>query len=142
MADTEGEVSGLSVVERKILDMITQAAEAGEKCPINQAMADAVGCKERSVSRVIHNLATMGLISVERNNTVRLVTITATGKRTHGEIRKAEAKRPESLIYKHIVIPEKAMPDPAPRRDPCFFCAVPADRHEQFGCRQWRGMVA
>jgi hypothetical protein len=24
-------------------------------------------------------------------------------------------------------------------RDPCFFCQVPFDKHDEFGCRRWQG---
>ncbi len=33
---------------------------------------------------------------------------------------------------------ERESVEPAPMRDPCGFCGVRADMHDEFGCKRWR----
>lgn len=127
--------------EAAILALIDEAASRGEKCPSNYTMADAIGYAANSISTLIQHLEGKGYITVERGNAKRVVTILATGARTAG-FTEPKFKRPKMWFTRRVQTEPENPPVRIAPRDPCFFCAVPADRHDQAGCKQWRGMVA
>lgn len=66
-----------------VLEAISAAADAGQKCPSNYDLCDLIGAN--STSRVVDIMARLqkrGLIRVERFSYARRVTIVATGKAT------------------------------------------------------------
>jgi hypothetical protein len=81
----------IAVPERvsKVMRILVAAADAGEPCPSNLTIASAVGSSSMATgASCIALLESMNLISVERGNCSRVVTIVATGKRTAGKVAK------------------------------------------------------
>lgn len=128
-------------VDAIVLKMIESAAERGEKCPSNDCIAGAIGAASPSSGpTVLDRLARRGLITVERGNMLRVVTILATGKRTAGVVKRDHWRfRPENAHRRHIGYSARQRADkpapvenPGPRqfRDPCPRCGTRAD----FGC--------
>jgi DNA-binding transcriptional regulator YhcF (GntR family) len=74
---------------QKLFRIISQAADYGHQCPSNKILAERIGYKSAArVADAISFLSTAGMITVERANNARVVTITATGKKTAGEVEK------------------------------------------------------
>lgn len=129
----------------RVLAMISRAAKANEACPDNGAIAALVGASSISAApKYLDRLEKKGLISVERFNTQRRVTIVATGDQTriygdprpHWSLsRKASPARPrqagqgeagETDVRAEVEL-EKRRVD----REPCPRCGVRRD----VGCR-------
>jgi hypothetical protein len=73
----------LSPAEQVIYQMIYEAAEIGDVCPINIDLEMAAGFNSCSMgSAVVKRLESKGLIKVDRFQKFREVEIVATGKRT------------------------------------------------------------
>lgn len=70
----------------KIFALIRQAAERGEACPTNEALGERFGCSGQRIVAALHFLESAGMISVERGNDCRVVTIRASGQKTAGEV--------------------------------------------------------
>lgn len=69
--------------EQKILEIVTAAANAGEPCPTNSKLADMMHFKSHSGPLgLLQRLQSRGLITLERFQVERRVTINATGRRT------------------------------------------------------------
>jgi DNA-binding CsgD family transcriptional regulator len=65
----------------EILRLLVEAAERGEPCPSNRAMAEAVGYSEPSaVTKALGRLVCAGDIRVDRYDGRRCITITRTGR--------------------------------------------------------------
>lgn len=63
--------------------MIYEAAEAGEPCPENLDLEDAMGFNSTSMgSTIVARLEAKGLIRVDRSHRARIVEIIATGRKT------------------------------------------------------------
>lgn len=63
--------------------MIYEAAEAGDCCPMNIDIEIEIGASSSSMGpKTVARLEAKGLIQVQRHHRARIVTITATGKRT------------------------------------------------------------
>lgn len=129
-------------VDEIVLRMIVRAAERGEKCPTNDCIAAAIGAASPSSGpTVLDRLARRGLITVERGNMLRVVTVLATGKRTAGVVKRDHWRfRPENAARRHIGYSARQKADkpipvesPGPRlfREPCPRCGTRAD----YGCR-------
>lgn len=72
----------------RVLAIIRAAADAGEKCPTNSEIANRVGYSSMSgPADAIHILESSGVISVQRGQASRVVTIMATGKSTAGTVK-------------------------------------------------------
>lgn len=130
---------------RRAMAMLNRAAEAGDRCPSNLELADALGGSSPSMgANIVALLETMGLIAVERFGCGRVVTILSTGKATQpmsgrahwsqrGVVRAARRARPEASATDEAKrerthnyrgpIPEHQRVD----RDPCPLCGVRAD---------------
>jgi DNA-binding transcriptional regulator YhcF (GntR family) len=72
----------------KIFGLLKQAAERGERCPTNRMLGERFGCGDQAIVSAFHFLESCGMITVERGNDRRVVTICATGKRTLGTVKK------------------------------------------------------
>jgi len=68
--------------EQIIYDMLVNAAERGDTCPANTLLAVSADTTPSGATNLINKLLKRGLIAVERTRRSRVVTITATGKRT------------------------------------------------------------
>lgn len=68
--------------EQIIYDMLANAAERGDTCPTNTLLTVAADTCPSGATNLINKLLKRGLIAVERTRRSRVVTITATGKRT------------------------------------------------------------
>lgn len=132
---------GLTFQEKAVLASIEHAAEAGTACPSNTAFADELSIGASKGSDIIARLERKGLIKVQRGNSMRVVTIVATGKRTAGEITKphwrlrdkaAPCEESPRRERREQPVPIPALRDDPPRvhRDPCFFCGARADACE------------
>lgn len=66
-----------------IFEALERAAEAGDPCPGNRALADMLGYRSTSsIAALVAEIERRGLIAVERTRTSRVVTIIASGKST------------------------------------------------------------
>lgn len=69
--------------ERKVLDALTAAADAGAKCPTQDELAELIGVEAVSTTvGIVNRLERKGLIKVERYQRERRVMIVATGNMT------------------------------------------------------------
>lgn len=121
-----------------IFAMLVRAAEAGAVCPSNPAMAEAIGASSvANGPRILSKLEKRGLIRVMRGACSRVVIITATGKRTAGEITTPHWSERGVIKSKPKPFPVNAQDEVGPgqvsvvHRDPCPWCGVRAD----VGCR-------
>ena len=88
----------------RVFALIKAAAEYGAPCPKNGEIAAAIGLSSPSaVSGHISLLVTAGLITVERGNSSRVVTIVKTGKRTAGSVVKPHWREREHPPIKPAV---------------------------------------
>ncbi|GLT02874.1 hypothetical protein GCM10007897_43000 [Sphingobium jiangsuense] len=70
-----------------VMRMLRRAADRNDVCPGNSVIATAIGAASPSAgANIIAFLESSGMIAVERGRTERIVTISATGKRTRGTI--------------------------------------------------------
>jgi hypothetical protein len=70
---------------QRCLAILERAANAGDTCPTNTALADLLGyASGNGPSGLVNLLEVSGFISVERSNAGRVVTIVKSGKRTAG----------------------------------------------------------
>lgn len=76
-----------------IFALIKQAAERGEACPTNTVLRERFGVGQSPISNAFAFLEANGMISVERSNDRRVVTILATGQRTAGKVGKPHWSR-------------------------------------------------
>lgn len=68
---------------KQVYDALARAADAGAKCPSNDALAELLGIGSiGAASEYVSQLEQRGLIRVERTRCTRRVTITATGRST------------------------------------------------------------
>lgn len=78
-----GELTPLSAIDRNVLALLQASAEAGEACPSNEAIAEAVGFNSVAAPPgVLSRLERRGFIRVGRFQRSRIVTIVATGQST------------------------------------------------------------
>lgn len=72
---------------KAVLRLLTSAANVGAPCPSNAHLARAAGIvSTAAASGYVALLENLGVITVQRGQNRRIVTITATGKRTRGDI--------------------------------------------------------
>lgn len=126
----------LNPTQLMVLQAIERAAEAGHQCPSNAQIFDLVGCGINQGSQIIAALERKGVITVERRQNRRVVTIVSTGKRTAGDISAAHwryaghAKKIKGGREMHSPVRRTdSQIDALPRvdRDPCFFCGARKD---------------
>lgn len=163
-AEHDAIVALLQPRHRNIYVELCRAAKAGIPCPTNAALCDHFGGFPASMSYALDRLEKVGLITIERGQYSRRVTIAFTGKMTGGpapathwrfkteEERVADAAKPRKgkkpATYE---TPENTARRAEQRlqaelevearrvsRDVCFACQVPFDKHAEFGCRKWR----
>lgn len=73
----------ISPREQIIYDRLVEVADRDEVCPTNLVLADLLGlASEESSSTTVRALERRGMIAVRRTSHARVVTISATGKRT------------------------------------------------------------
>lgn len=68
----------------RIFAIIRDAADRGERCPTNAALAERFGVGTTTIVNALHFLESCGMIEVAPSSSSRVVTIRATGKRTAG----------------------------------------------------------
>lgn len=123
-----------------VLRMIERAIEHGDRCPSNNEIATAVGATSCSRgANILTRLERLGIISVARGGSSRVVTILATGKKTAGEVPRLHWRfRAENAHRRHVgySMPAKGkLVDELPIepirmrviRDPCPRCGTRAD---------------
>ena len=135
----------LSATETVIFDLLVEAANAGAKCPSNTKIADRLSHSATNISNVMRTIARKGWIDIDTRTNGRIVTILSTGKVT----------APLPTPRKRIVNPVRTVPRVqakrdadieadavrGEKRDPCFACGFPYDRHHESSCKRWRGTV-
>lgn len=131
--------------EDVVLAMVIKAAERGDTCPSNYELAAAIGGASASRgTEILNRLEKRGIITIERGQSSRVVTIVETGKRTAGTVGAVHWRyRPENRHRKRIrysnsrtAVPAEQIPPPkmmphTVSRDPCFLCGVRGD----IGCQ-------
>lgn len=77
-------------VERaaRIFGLLKAVAARGDVCPTNALLRERFGVGDQSIVSAFHFLESNGMITVERGNARRVVTIRATGQRTAGTVTK------------------------------------------------------
>ena len=146
-----GATSVLAVPERvrTALRMLTAAANAGDPCPTNRELMEAIGAQTISGgANVVHFLEVAGIIRVTRFSCQRQITIVATGKSTAivgkpnrhwreaGVQPEREAERQTRRVRTGVEDQARtskidvATCPPILDRDPCFKCGA---RHD-LGC--------
>lgn len=72
---------------QRCYEILCAAADAGKPCPSNQDLCDMLDyATPAKASGVVSLLGTMGLITVQRGQSHRVVTIVKSGKRTAGVV--------------------------------------------------------
>ena len=131
----------------KIYQAIKRAAENGLPCPTNDRLAELAGSVSPSFAvERIKTLAKRNLITVERFQSSRIITIVETGKSTAGERgtphwrdKKAKAQKPKKeppkprALKRNAAEPRSVPINPAliVDREPCLKCGVRRD----IGCK-------
>lgn len=70
---------------RRCLAILERAANAGDVCPTNEALASMLGyASSNGPSGLVNLLDVSGFITVERSHSGRVITIMKTGKKTAG----------------------------------------------------------
>ncbi|AYJ87645.1 hypothetical protein D3Y57_19100 [Sphingomonas paeninsulae] len=119
-----------------ILRILTAAANAGDQCPTNGVLAEAIGALSISApANAISLLEAIGLITVERGSCRRMVTIVATGKSTAPVVSKIRAygtsasPKPHNRKRRPLEYAEPVRVDPSRivDRDPCTYCGTRSD---------------
>jgi hypothetical protein len=135
---------------QQVFHMLERAAELGDECPSNSVIAATIDCSSLSMGpRILNQLTKAGLITVQRGNASRIVTIAATGKCTAGIVTKPHWRdRPENAWRRNLKIGKNPHPvkvklkkGDGPNtvrvdRDPCPNCGVRKD----IGCAHF-GLV-
>lgn len=129
---------------RRILALITDAAQAGAPAPTNGELAAMVGVDAGHVQSAIANLAYARKLTVERDGTAHAGTRvfvvgawrSAPGSRRGDTSRATERAEPATVATE----PKRPVQPLIARRLPrCPFCELPADHHL---CRHgWNGMT-
>ncbi|QZP06814.1 hypothetical protein [Caenibius sp. WL] len=135
----------LSATETAIFEILVEAANVGAKCPSNTRIADRLGHSATNISNVMGTIARKGWIDIDTRTNGRIVTILSTGKVTAPlptprkrivnpvrTVPRVQAKRDADIAASAIRIE---------KRDPCFNCGVPYDRHTASTCKRWRGAM-
>lgn len=105
---------------RAVLIELGRAANAGEMCPTNDAMATKLHMWPNQVSLCLVRLKREGAISTENGTYGRIVTITTTGKRTAGRM-PGPPRSPVRSPKEPRVLPPRIFREPCPR------CGIRAD---------------
>ena len=85
-AHQNGDQKPLTPRERRMLEILTAVADAGDVCPTNEQLCGQMGMQSIGEPPAIMNrLAKRKLVRVERFKQSRIVTIIATGKATGGK---------------------------------------------------------
>ena len=111
----------LSPALKRAYRLVERAAEAGEACPTNQAIAAHMGISSiGTASGYLSRLQDLGVIRVERGQNMRCVTILATGKQTRGRpsighVSKADVEERQRPLAFQV------------DREPCLRCGVRPD---------------
>jgi len=75
-------IDTLTLTQRRLRDVLTAIAEAGQACPTNDGLADRLACDPRDVARAMGALRDLGLIEIRSDRKRREITIVATGRAT------------------------------------------------------------
>jgi hypothetical protein len=130
--------------EKAVFALVERAATSGMTCPTNNELAEVAGISSvGSASEILSRLQQQGLISIERGQCSRVVTILETGKRTAGVVSgphwrdqsgrtsapcKPRQKEDRTIIALRAAEREQAIADlPRHDRDPCSYCGVRGD---------------
>lgn len=131
--------------EALCLKILTERAEHGLACPTNNELCELLGYDSPAApARIIKQLENRRLISVERGQVTRVITVLATGDRTAGQVGQAHWRqlhpgKPRNKPHANDRNERQqrlAEMEAKPRveRDPCPRCGVRAD----VGCRHDR----
>jgi len=131
----------MTPIQAKTLEILTEAATAGKRCPKNAELVEMVGLHGAATGpHILRKLEQLGHISVERFQCSRVVTIVKTGLSTAGnpnatphwrDVDRGRANR--TYMNARPTVRNTPAFDPSlyVYRDPCPRCAVRAD----IGCK-------
>lgn len=142
MNGREKNAARVASYEAIILKVLTEAAERGDVCPMNETLAKLIGGgKPARASWYIARLQAAGLIEVERWPNARMITIVATGKSTASAGLRAQwagsgkKEVPVSVVSTAARQVEPPVPDVLPmQRVSCAWCGATS----MVGCRHLR----
>lgn len=128
--------------EERAFRILKSCAESNQKCPTNGEFCELLGMDSvGATSGVLSRLEKRGLISIERGQCCRVVTITETGQKTAGTVPtphwRFNGDRIPGKYLRHSKPAINADPEPEISdlervdRDPCFLCGTRGD----VGCR-------
>ncbi len=124
----------LSTAERRVYNVLQAAALGGHPCPSNTSLAKSCGMNSKDIARHINRMQDKGWLSLESDRNVqRTIVLTMVGRSITGPVRSED----HALKCKQR---EPRLEHRPPPRDPCFLCQVPYDRHDEHGCKTWKGM--
>lgn len=117
---------GLTPALRRVFSLVEQAADKGQPCPTNEAIAAHMGIKSiGTASGYLSHLQRLGVIRLDRGQNARVVTIRATGRQTSGE------PGPVHISRRRVAEHRQAPLILSAHREPCPRCGVRPD----YGCR-------
>ena len=144
----------LTAREKQLYEVLVEHAKAGKSCPSNTRFADLCNLPgSGSVSKIIDGIKGKGYISYPPGARVRVVTVIELGITTPAaKVRYRRANRDGGVgrnprteaalaaaASRVAALAEDARSATmrAVKRDPCFHCGVPYDRHGEQGCKRW-----
>ncbi len=123
----------LNDYDRKVLDVLDQAARGGLPCPTNFDIAEKVDCNHKTAITVVARLKAKGLIAIEGTVNAREITIVESGARTamsrrcnrriHHDNEDNVTRKPAAILTSHT---------------PCFRCGA---RPDACACSHRRAMA-
>lgn len=123
----------LNDYDRKVLDVLDQAARGGLPCPTNFDIAEKIECNHKTAITVISRLKDKGLIRIEGSVNARQVEIVKSGARTAmtlGSHRRIMRDREDNVTRKPAAI--------LTSHTPCFRCGA---RPDACACSYRRAMA-
>ena len=122
---------------KRVFELLESAGRHHQPCPSNTEISSRLNLDLAYVQDRIKRLVENGAIHIRKVANRRVVRIVESGFETAQPKKKAPSaprKWSNKVISSAIVVPD----DAHVFRDPCFACGVPADRHDQLGCKRWR----
>jgi len=91
-------------LEARLLDLISDAAKAGDRCPTDIQLMDALGLLSQArLAALFRSLEESGQLTVERYKSFRVATVAETGLRTREKgVRKRRPSAPKKYMGEGI----------------------------------------
>ncbi len=116
-----------------LFEALRAAAERGDRCPLNVALAAMLGCSTNSIGTYMRALESDGLIRIRKHGSSRrAIQIVATGKATAGWDTMFD---PPPRLF---AVREEYTPPPISLRVPCPYCNCRLDADPALCCPRGR----